>query len=101
MATRKDEYYVRKKRLPKWNNKRRDYLIFKNHHRKISKLKCNKTTEQLSTKWINQRKLTIPSSLVRKATGGSDNFLDYYDVENPETFGHEFENIILKILKLE
>jgi hypothetical protein len=95
MRNQKLSYFTKKRKLPTWNTQRRNDLIVRNKIKRFVNKKYKEPAEQGTDKWIIQRNITIPSSLVRKAIGSSDKFLEYYETGPVNTLGMLIEDIFL------
>lgn len=97
MVKLKESYYKKKRPLPSWSQDRKNRLIFENIMKKYRILPKKQPGEGYSHQWYILRKLSIPSSLIRKALSGTDNFLSYYEAFDYYSPGIAIEMVILTI----
>lgn len=87
----------RKHVLPLWNKERHRSLVFRNKMRVFRDIQAKPAAQVHTVNWHNLRQLTIPSSLVRKAVSGSENFLRYYETVDVYSIGTAIEAVVLSI----
>lgn len=95
MGRRKIPYYHKKRQLPKWTPLRSKMLIYNNIIRIYRAFSKKLPVYQTSKEWKNRRKLTIPSSLTKKAVECPINFIEYYHIVKCHTIGIAIEQICL------
>lgn len=75
MAKAKQRYFKKKKKLPQWNEYRQLNLVFRNKMKKYTSLSKKTAIESYTSDWHRFRRLSIPSSLIRKVVSGNPDFL--------------------------
>lgn len=99
MGKGKTDYGKRKHLLPEWNENRQKCLVFNNKMKIYKTIHQKATAQQYSYNWYKYRKVSIPSSLIRKAVGGSESFLRHYEIMEMYSAGIAVEAVLLALFK--